>query len=311
MSTAARTCIQTVALGLLLYASSFLLTGGVAQAASLDKSQPDPADAVTITSHGEQFDATANDQRRDGTSPSAGGTGPIFSPGQSPEPPPGRLQPIRPPGDDFAAQSVIGEDTRQPVLNTTIFPYTAITFVASTFSGGTGACSGWMISADTVATAGHCIHEGPGGDFATAVEVYPGRSGSYLPFGSCTASTLYTVSGWAEDGYVGYDYGAIKLDCTVGNSTGYFGFQTTPVDFAALRRSSAIQRIRVPSQASGVIADPLQHSPPEGSTPTRSTLPRDRVGRRSSPTALSVVPSVAWRSMPTAQGPILSTQVPA
>ena len=82
-----------------------------------------------------------------------------------------------------------------------------------------------MISLDTVATAGHCVHEGAGGDFVSNVLVYPGRDGSYAPYGVCQGTTLFTVDGWAEDSYVGFDYGAIKLDCQVGFYTGAFGFK--------------------------------------------------------------------------------------
>jgi len=71
---------------------------------------------------------------------------------------------------------------------------------------------------------GHCVHQGNGGSFSTNVVFYPGRDGASSPFGSCTAKTLFTVVGWATNGDEQYDYGAVKLNCNVGNTTGWFGF---------------------------------------------------------------------------------------
>lgn len=126
---------------------------------------------------------------------------------------------------------MIGQDNRVQVLDTTVFPGSAITYITT----DAGSCSGWMISVDTVATAGHCVHGGPGGSFASNVKVYPGRDSFYQPYGVCNGTQLLTVDGWAQDGYVGYDYGAIKLDCNVGNFTGAFGFKVAdgPGSFSA------------------------------------------------------------------------------
>jgi glutamyl endopeptidase len=113
---------------------------------------------------------------------------------------------------------------------TTSFPYRAVVLI--TFSGGR--CSGWMIGKNTVATAGHCVHSGRGGRWRTSVRVYPGRNGSSSPYGSCTARTLYSVLGWVNSSSEEYDYGAIKLNCNIGNTTGYFGFSTSMSTSTAL-----------------------------------------------------------------------------
>jgi glutamyl endopeptidase len=117
--------------------------------------------------------------------------------------------------------SIIGADTRTRVNPTTGYPARAIALI--TFTGGF--CTGWFISPDTVATAGHCVHSGgPGGDWRANVKVYPGRNGSLSPYGSCTARRLYSVTGWTGSSDETYDYGAVKLSCTVGNTVGWFGF---------------------------------------------------------------------------------------
>jgi len=117
--------------------------------------------------------------------------------------------------------SIIGTDSRILVSPTTVFPARAIGLV--TFTGGF--CTGWLIGKDTVVTAGHCVHSGgSGGTWRTSVRFYPGRNGSSAPYGSCTARLLHSVTGWTGSADERYDYGSIKLNCTVGNTTGWFGF---------------------------------------------------------------------------------------
>lgn len=111
-------------------------------------------------------------------------------------------------------------DTRTRVNPTTTYPARATVLVTSS----AGRCSGWMIGANTVATAGHCVHGGRGGRYFTNVVVYPGRNGPLSPYGSCRARTLYTVQAWIQNSDDRYDYGAIKLNCTIGNTTGWYGF---------------------------------------------------------------------------------------
>jgi glutamyl endopeptidase len=115
-------------------------------------------------------------------------------------------------------ETVIGTDSRYRITSTTTYPYSAIAHITSSIGG----CSGWLIGNNTVVTAGHCIHNG---SWASNVRVYPGRNGSSTPYGSCGATRLYSVTGWTSSRSPEYDYGAIKLNCTIGNSTGWFGFR--------------------------------------------------------------------------------------
>jgi glutamyl endopeptidase len=118
-------------------------------------------------------------------------------------------------------ESIIGTDTRVRITPTTSYPARAVVLI--TMTGGR--CTGWLYGPDIVATAGHCVHSGgPGGKWSTSVRVYPGRNGTSSPFGSCTARTLYSVAGWVNSSYEQYDYGAIKLNCTIGNTVGWFGY---------------------------------------------------------------------------------------
>lgn len=136
---------------------------------------------------------------------------------------------IKPVGGQNGAESVIGTDTRKLVNPTTVYPARANVLI--TFSAGR--CSGWLIGADTVVTAGHCVHSGgTAGTWyaASGYTVYPGKNGSLSPYGSCKVRRLYSVSGWTSGKLDDYDYGALKLNCKIGNTVGYFGFFWTSSD---------------------------------------------------------------------------------
>lgn len=120
------------------------------------------------------------------------------------------------------ANSIIGTDERYRVNPTTGYPYRAVALI--TFSGGR--CTGWFYGPDVVGTAGHCLHGGgSGGTWSTNVVVYPGYNGSGgAPYGSCTAKSLHSVTGWTANGNHEFDYGTIKLNCRLGDTVGWFGY---------------------------------------------------------------------------------------
>jgi glutamyl endopeptidase len=121
-------------------------------------------------------------------------------------------------------ETVLGNDLRSRFYTAT-YPHRAIGLV--TFDQGIFSfiCTGWLINANTVATAGHCVHEGfLGGSFSTNIVFFPGKDGASNPFGSCVGSNPGTVVGWADFGLETHDYGAFKVACNVGNTVGVFGF---------------------------------------------------------------------------------------
>lgn len=125
------------------------------------------------------------------------------------------------------SRSVIGADERWRITNTTSWPYRAIVKLRIQFPGSSSwsGCTGWMIDANTVATAGHCLYSRSRGQWASRVYVYPGRNGYSSPYGYAYATNLYSVNGWVNSGSQNYDYGAMKLNRNIGNSTGWFGFR--------------------------------------------------------------------------------------
>ncbi|MFI7024401.1 trypsin-like serine peptidase [Micromonospora sp. NPDC049900] len=129
-----------------------------------------------------------------------------------------------------AATTSAGPDNRVPVTSTTTYPASAT--VLLTFPGGR--CTGFMISARTVATAGHCVHTGgSSGGWRTNIVAYPGHNGTTAPFGSCAATRLFAPQNWTGSIYApgggdpAHDYGAVQLNCAVGNSTGWYDLGST------------------------------------------------------------------------------------
>jgi glutamyl endopeptidase len=135
------------------------------------------------------------------------------------------------------SESVIGADGRTRITNTRSFPARATVLI---LFNGNHLCSGWLVNRDTVVTAGHCVAEGDGSPLyaRSAYEIAPGydRSASpRAPYGVCGAKRLYTNATWKNQGRDDFDYAAIKLDCNVGNQTGFFGYRRNVVQNNVVR----------------------------------------------------------------------------
>lgn len=189
----------------------FVASPGPQAASSLDK--PVSSDGST----GVVMDAAAT---MEGV-PSNSGTDVEIAPAPGSAAEFARLLSLAPVSARFGKESIIGADTRFLINPTTTFPARAVVLI--TFSAGR--CTGWMFGKNTVITAGHCVNRGAGGGFypVASYQIFPGRNGPSSPFGSCTAKSLHSVVGWTGSGNEQFDYGAIKLNCTVGNTTGWFG----------------------------------------------------------------------------------------
>jgi glutamyl endopeptidase len=138
---------------------------------------------------------------------------------------------------------VIGEDERKPVPYPHAFPGRAVVRIET--DAVRSPCTGWLIGDDTVVTAGHCVHNGYGGDsgWATTGKVrvastVKGASIENAYYEPCSATRLYTTTEWMKGGDEkgeAFDYGAIKLDCDLGKQVGTFGAAITPTPWPAGR----------------------------------------------------------------------------
>jgi glutamyl endopeptidase len=211
--------------GALLVCAMLLLALGTAVATAQDFNTPegDPETPVSSDESVEMVMTSAVERGLEGSDPFEGTgdlseealrrEGVIFETGIE------EFEELEPATSGLGTEVIIGMDTRVRV-RVNGFPARATAFVK--FTGGW--CTGWMYDDNTVATAGHCVHTGgSGGSWRTNVKVYPGRWRSFKPYGYCTANWLASVVGWTVNADEQYDYGAIKLNCTVGNATGWYG----------------------------------------------------------------------------------------
>lgn len=136
-------------------------------------------------------------------------------------------------GPIFVPQTPIGEDERTAVMSTNSFPNSAVVqilFKKAPGAVGSNLCTGAMISPDMVLTAGHCVHSGTAmGSWYFDYRIFPGRNLLSKPFGSCKGVKIFALKGWTDASTNSdaryYDLGAIKLDCQVGEKTGWFGLR--------------------------------------------------------------------------------------
>ncbi|TCJ36882.1 serine protease [Parafrankia sp. BMG5.11] len=89
----------------------------------------------------------------------------------------------------------------------------------TTLRGVDYACSATVVSSpgrDLAVTAGHCLHQGTGDQFATNVVFMPGYSEGRMPYGLWTARRITVTPGWGLDGDFDYDTGFVLFNARGG-----------------------------------------------------------------------------------------------
>ncbi len=121
-----------------------------------------------------------------------------------------------------STESIIGADNRFRVTPTTTYPYRANVLIER--STGALHCTGWMVSKDTLLTAGHCVHTGgSSGTWYSGLRFKAGSDGGTAPYGTCLSRGTWALNGWVNSGSTNFDAAIVKLNCTVGNTVGWYG----------------------------------------------------------------------------------------
>lgn len=127
----------------------------------------------------------------------------------------------KPDSTESAPSSVIAGDDRVQFTDTTSYPNSAIVYITK---DGKTHCTGWMISADTLVTAGHCVYSYEREEWFSGLEFSPGANGSERPFETAKAVQTWTDVSWVKKGSPLLDWGVVKLDKRLGERSGWFGF---------------------------------------------------------------------------------------
>lgn len=121
--------------------------------------------------------------------------------------PPAPEKPAATPSDQKAWEKAAAGDPRVELSASSVqsFPYNTIGYFTVTYpNNGSFRCTGTLVSAYVVVTAGHCIHNNSRGGWVTAVRFYPGQYVSALgnvtrPYGSNSAlANLKTTQNWTQ-----------------------------------------------------------------------------------------------------------------
>ncbi|MCU1245495.1 MAG: hypothetical protein JWN02_1405, partial [Acidobacteria bacterium] len=125
---------------------------------------------------------------------------------------------------NFGGLSVVGSPQ--------LWPYSPVVKIFMHFpTSGWFACSGSMVEASHVLTAGHCVFDTDFGEWADQFIVFPGATGYdpawsslVAPVGAAGWTEAHSFSGWTLSGDLNYDIGMIDTDRTVGALSGWYGF---------------------------------------------------------------------------------------
>jgi V8-like Glu-specific endopeptidase len=125
-----------------------------------------------------------------------------------------------------AVETVIMDDGRERVKQTSMLPWRMICALSITGSNGIRAVgTGWLIGPRTLVTAGHCVHHQDLGGWAKRIEISAGRNASEFPYGTVVATRFSALQEWTVKHAPELDFGCIHLSESLGDKTGWFSLK--------------------------------------------------------------------------------------
>ena len=132
-------------------------------------------------------------------------------------------------GFGYRTESILGEDDRQRVRETTGVPWRRICALRIRSSAGDAVGTAWFVGPRTLITAGHCVFHRDMNGWAREIVVTPGLDGTEPPeFGVHTVQRFSTLRRWVDHHDPDFDIGAIHLDEPLGDRVGWFGAASLP-----------------------------------------------------------------------------------
>jgi len=119
-------------------------------------------------------------------------------------------------------QVVIGPNNLVKVSNTTLSPYRMLGLWTGQTGNLLGFCTAWLYGSNMIAFAAHCVQDGPSAPYFWSVTFKAGYDEPTAPYGTCALANLFVPAGWFNNYTLQYDFAAIKLNCSVGSTTGGF-----------------------------------------------------------------------------------------
>lgn len=135
------------------------------------------------------------------------------------------MQAIKP-KEGIEPKGIVGTDDRVMVTNTSVGPWcNTVKLLITAANGGSYVGSGFMIGPNSVATAGHCVYNSSSGGWASSITVIPALNGTTQPFGSASSYYLECGGDWYNYTDNQDDWGIIRINANLGNSTGWLGLR--------------------------------------------------------------------------------------
>jgi V8-like Glu-specific endopeptidase len=133
---------------------------------------------------------------------------------------------------------VFGAEDRRPIDDTTVAPWSSMGLVIAQWGRPGGYQSrtgtGTLISDRVVLSCAHVVYD-TGIGWAESITFYPGKDGSYLPFGTADAVQSAVTDAWASSRDDNYDVSLLLLDTPIGQEAGTLAVASKPASFFADR----------------------------------------------------------------------------